>query len=186
MTTTEAANETPAVHVARRRTPSASLGEEAEIQALVKIQRALAPLSTESRSRVLAWFAQESGRGTGSGRPASAVGSEDLSTWFEAAGPRSESERVLVACHYHQQVRGESDVGARAISDELKQMGHGSSHVSWTMRQLNAREPALLMVASKSGSGRGTKYRYRLTSAGSKRVSQMLDSRAESRSVAKH
>lgn len=170
----------------RHRALTARPGEEAEIQALVRIQRALAPLDPDSRSRVLAWFAQPSAPMAGNeGRTSAGSEFEDLSALFEAAGPKTEPERVLVACHYHQRVRGESDVLARLISDELKQLGHGSPHTSWIMHQLNTRDPAYLMVTSKSGSGRGTKYRYRLTSAGTKRVLQMLESRAETSSSRK-
>lgn len=153
--------------------------EEAEVRALVKIQRALAPLAAESRTRVLGWFSRSCARGL----EASAVARsnsefEDLSAVFEAADPKTEPERVLAACYYHVQACREPDVGARAISDELKQLGHAARHVSWTLRQLNVRDPALLMVASKNGSGRGSKYRYRMTSAGVKYVVEMLNRHA--------
>lgn len=179
--------EPAAPRVASRRALTRRPGEEAEIQALVRIQRALAPLDPDSRSRVLAWFVQPSASAAGTGgRTPEGSEFEDLSALFDAAAPKTEPERVLAACHYHHQVRGETDVLARLISEELKQMGHGSPHISWTMHQLSASDPAYLMVTSKTGSGRGSKYRYRMTSAGTKRVLQMLEARAEKSSVGKH
>lgn len=154
--------------------------EEAETEALVTIHRALVPLSLESKRKVLRWFVTNYSVALEPNHQA-VVGKgrsfEDLAALFEAAHPSTDVERALAACYFHNQVEKDSDVDTRLLANDLRQIGHNLPNVSASMRDLNVRTPSLVMIASAN---RARHKRYRITSAGTKYIEEMMRRRSES------
>jgi hypothetical protein len=144
-----------------------SSDESAETQAIVLVERAIRRLKGASRKRVLGWF----------DRSPSADGAqlerkfEDLSALFEAARPSSDVERALTACYFRNNVLGEADVTAHALAQDLTEIGHRLGRISSSLTSLNMRTPSYVLIISKS---KGQHKRYRITSAGTKHVEEMI------------
>ncbi len=154
--------------------------EEAETEALVTIHRALVALSLESKRKVLRWFVTnysvtlEPRHQTVAGKERSF---EDLAALFEAVHPSTDVERALSACYFHNQVANDSDVDTRILSNELRQIGQNLRNISASLHDLNVRTPSVVMIASPN---RARHKRYRITSAGTKYIEEMMRRRSES------
>jgi hypothetical protein len=146
--------------------------EEAEIRAIVIIAKAIRPLSLKSRTRALGWFLPAGSLDSGeAGRPKEEAKFEDLPALFEAARPKTDVDRALAACYYHNVIRSEADVDARTVLNDLRQMGHNLHNLYTDLRELNVKTPSLVMITSRP---HARHKRYRITSAGSKHIRELM------------
>jgi hypothetical protein len=148
--------------------------EEAETDALVTIQRALVPLSLESKRKVLRWFVTNysvSSEPKHPGAEAKGRAFADLAALFEAVHPSTDVERVLAACYFHNEIQNDPDMETRTLANDLRQIGHNLPNISASLRDLNVRTPSLVMIASAN---RARHKRYRITSAGTKYIQEMM------------
>jgi len=94
---------------------------------------------------------------------------------YEAANPRTEPQKVLVAGYWFQKLRGQSDVDGQQINTELKQLGHGVTNITRTLGSLINKKPQLVIQTHKSGKTKQARKKYRLTAEGIRAVEQMLN-----------
>ncbi len=99
----------------------------------------------------------------------------DLADLFEAAGPTTEPEKVLVAGFWRQQLLGEGDLDAQLINSELRHLGHGISNITRAFDQLIGQRPQLAIQTRKSGSAKQARKKYRITAEGLRAVQRMID-----------
>jgi hypothetical protein len=152
-------------------------GREAEISAMVRIQKALASLPEESVRRVLAWFDTAYGMPAETGRgPVSRPQFSSIDEVFNTAKLSSEPERVLAACFFCTLGQKRPDVEVRTVSRELQRMGHAVRNPAQCFHSLMQRSPSLVMVTNP-GSGKGNRKRYRLTSAGEAKMAVLMGGR---------
>lgn len=154
----------------RKRSGDRASREAAETRAVVLMQKALAPLDDESRSKVLGWFGPAGPSGKAAGLPEGEASFEDLAAVFEAARPATDADRALAACYFRNSVLGEAEVTARTLSDDLKEIGHKLGNISRCLTSLNVRTPSLVMISPRK---KGAHSRYRVTSAGKKYLREM-------------
>jgi hypothetical protein len=171
-----------------------SMPPDPEIQAMERAYAALDPLTPEARQRVLEWVAgrfdltfshpqqpaKGGGEGNGSGE-AHGKGSTDFETFaelFDAVGPKTDPERALAGGYWHQVVQGAESFQAQPINTELKNLGHAVGNITDALSSLKERKPALVLQVQKQGSTKQARKVYKLTAAGKRRVSEMLNSGA--------
>jgi hypothetical protein len=161
-------------------TPDERAVEEAETGALVIIQKALVPLALESKRKVLRWFATNYSVTPDTVSKTVGIGErgfEDLAALFEAVHPRTDVERALAACYFRNEVLHEGDVDARSLAKDLRQIGHKLGNISSSLLGLNVRTPSLVMIVSGN---KAHHKRFRITSAGTKYILEMMRRRSES------
>lgn len=150
-----------------------------------QVAEALAELDEASAARVIRWAAdrygidQPSGKGqadSGVDRATSDTDLEfsDLADLFFQASPSTQQEKILVAGFWFQAVKGDDDLTARQINDELKHLGHQVTNITRSFDRLMNKKPALAMQVRKTGSAQQAHKIYRLTRAGLDRVEEML------------
>lgn len=93
---------------------------------------------------------------------------------FDAARPRLEKEKALVAAYWLQICQTTDALNAQAINSELKHLGHGLSNVTEALSSLIAEKPALILQIRKSGSSKQARKLYKLSEAGRRRVLEMI------------
>ena len=167
---------------------------EAEIQAMSELANVLAPLQTDARDRVLQWvigrFGSTAGhRGVGSPTSQQATraafdeleapanradpdGFDDFADLYDAAVPRTEAERALVAAYWAS--RDKRDFRAQEVNGLLKDLGFGVGNITDALNTLMTRKPNEVMQTRKSGASRQSRKDYRLTKAGNDRLREML------------
>jgi hypothetical protein len=159
-----------------------------ELDAMKAVMEGIADLSEESAKRVLVWVCERYGFEPGAPRRGSlgrggASGNghagdepldyQDLSQLYEAANPKTENEKVLVASFYLHKVKGIQSLESAAVNKELRELGHPISNITKTYGSLIKQKPALA-IQTKSGSGKRGRKKYRLTVAGINAVEKML------------
>ena len=158
-----------------------------ELDAMKGVMSSLTGLSEDSAKRVLAWVCERYGLPTVSGRRVSpnrgagsnggdgseAVEFEDLSQIYEAAMPKTENEKVLVASYFLHKVKGIQALESATVNKELRELGHPISNITKTYSSLIKQKPGLA-IQTKSGSGKRGRKKYRLTVAGFNAVEKML------------
>ena len=91
-----------------------------------------------------------------------------------SASIKSEAESVLVVCYWQQVLQGAETLEAQLVNTELKHMGRGVSNITRALGDLIDRKPHLVMQTYKSGAGRQARKKYKLTTAGIRKVEEML------------
>jgi hypothetical protein len=156
-----------------------------ELQAMGAVAEALDPLDEGARQRVLRWAAdrfeidpiagvQTSGSGEGERLEGGDPQFSDLGDLVHVADPRKGTEYALAVAYWFQVVEGKGTWGGGDINNALKDLGHGLSNVTKTLKSLMDRKPAFVMQTSKAGRSRQARKTYRLTAAGVARVKEML------------
>jgi hypothetical protein len=159
-----------------------------EPEIMSKIAKLLEPLDTAGRSRVLGWIVSAMNIRAlprmGGGSQASAtnepgsVGDSQFPTFaelFHAAAPSSEKEKALVAACWVQRSSGVDQFSAQQINTELKHIGHRVANITDALSQLIGERPNLVIQLIKSGSSKQARKTYKVTDAGVRRVSEMLN-----------
>lgn len=94
---------------------------------------------------------------------------------YHAANPATESEKALVAGYWVQVCQGNEGFDSFTANSALKGMGYTVSNITRALDALMAQEPKYVMQIKKTGTSRQARKVYKLTTAGSKRVAEMLN-----------
>ena len=164
------------------------MDQDAEITAMSAVAKALEPLDEVVRRRVIGWAASRFGvsptgtsKSSGEERssfPASESARSEFESFaelFEAADPRTDKDRALVAAYWAQVCQSQATFPAQTVNASLKDLGHGLSNVTVALEALKDEKPALILQLKKSGTTKQARKTYKLTVEGAKRVRQMLD-----------
>lgn len=165
--------------------------DDPELQAMAALRDALEPLSSDETQRVLSWaadrFSVELGTPVDNDSTSSQSDTneqkvseerhfEDFAELYYEADPSTHQERVLVGGYWFQVLKGQNELTARAINQELKHVGRKVPNITRAFRRLEEKkDPALAMQVRKTGSSRQARKIYRLTKPGVSYVEQMLD-----------
>jgi hypothetical protein len=160
-----------------------------EIAAMTEIAKALQPLDTESRRRVLQWAIDsfEASITSGNRRLLERRNSHDpgvqndfserfndLAELYAATSPNNDREKALVVGYWFQKMNNDSDFDSGSINRELKHLGHGVGNITSALSSLMSRRPQMVIQTRKSGSSQQARKRYRITAEGAKQVEQMI------------
>jgi hypothetical protein len=169
-----------------------------EVEAISKVARALKPLSTDSRRRVIEWAASRHGvsiggpspresepfggnarvpahaKATASGEEVDPESYEDFAAMFDAAQPRTEVDRTAVACFWVQVRTKKNPFLSQDANTLLKHLGHQVRDITEPFDALRVRSPLLVIQLKKDGSHQQSRKLYRLTPAGLKFVTDAL------------
>lgn len=163
------------------------MDQDAEIAAMSAVAKALEPLDELVRRRVISWAASRFGLPTapskslGIEREAVPAGEsarvefESFAELFDAADPKTDKDRALVAAYWAQICQSQATFPAQTLNASLKDLGHGLSNVTVALDGLKDEKPALVLQLKKSGISKQARKTYKLTVEGAKRVRQMLD-----------
>jgi len=103
----------------------------------------------------------------------------DFPSLFNDARPQTDADKALVAGYYLQALKGQQDFDSASLHDMLRKLGHVMSNISRAMSALMATTPNLVMQTGIVGKGHHVRKRYRLTPAGIKRVTTMIEQNSE-------
>jgi hypothetical protein len=164
------------------------MDQDAEITAMSAVAKALEPLDENVRRRVLSWAASRFGaslplspKTSGAERQVVPIGDaargefDNFAELFEAADPKTDKDRALVAAYWAQICQSQPTFPAQNLNASLKDLGHGLSNVTVALEALKDEKPALILQLKKSGTSKQSRKTYKLTVEGAKRVRQMLD-----------
>jgi hypothetical protein len=164
------------------------MDQDAEIAAMSAVAKALEPLDEIVQRRVISWAASRFGMplsasGKSPGKEGQAVPNgesargefENFAELFEAADPKTDKDRALVAAYWAQICQSQPTFPAQTLNASLKDLGHGLSNVTVALESLKDEKPALILQLKKSGTSRQARKTYKMTVEGAKRVRQMLD-----------
>jgi len=147
------------------------------------VAEALARLDERGVARVLRWAADRFGietrrRGTEGGpsdvRTDGVDDFADLADLFDAAGPATDNEKVLVVGYWFKDLQGHDTLDAQLINSQLKQLGHGVSNVTRAFDRLMEPRPRLAIQVQKSGRSRQARKKYKITNEGIRKVRAMV------------
>ena len=154
---------------------------------MAALAAALADLDDAARVRVLEWGSRRYGAAAAqtpaprlhdNGHSGLRHQFEAFVDLFDAAAPRTDSERALVGGFWFQVVQDAPDFVSQQVNDALKDVGHGVGNITDALTKLQRRKPALVRQVEKGGKTRQARKRYKLTAAGIGAVRELL-SRAE-------
>jgi hypothetical protein len=162
-----------------------TMSEDAEIAAMAGAARAIEPLDETARRRVLDWLCQRFGKATPSpplsfASPSNSSAQnlrsefESFAELFDAAGPKTEKEKALVAAYWTQVSQGQPSFPAQALNSSLKDLGHGLGNITDSLDALKDEKPSLVLQLKKSGTSKQARKIYKLTEEGARRVRKMI------------
>ncbi|MGW4226094.1 hypothetical protein ACWEG1_21840 [Streptomyces bauhiniae] len=160
-----------------------------EIGAMSVIASALHDLEEDAQGRVLRWAAERYGVVLGSpaavneakaaseaGERAGEVSDEEISAeaprfehfaeLFNAANPKTDVDRALVAGYWFQAILGDPSFQAANLNKELKNLGHALRHVTDALKSNQDKKPARVIQLRKAGNSRQARKLYKLTHEG--------------------
>lgn len=163
---------------------------DSEISAMAKIAESLEALDEAAKFRVLKWAFD---RFTSSGSIPNTKNDngnfiddknppntnedkefESIAELFAKINPSSSSDKLLVASYWHQEILGNKELNSADINKDLKNLGHGVSHISERFETLINQKPQLALQIKKSGSNRQGRKKYKLTKAGIDKIKELL------------
>jgi hypothetical protein len=171
---------------------------EAEIEAMAKVAEALADLQEDERGRVLRWASERYGitvstRATPSNKVEDEDGGldeadvdhgahgsrqngkfEHFAEFYDAIGPKTDPERVLVASYWATVHQGKTTFGSQELNTQLKDLGHGVSAINKAMTANINKKPALILQVTRGGSVQQARKKYKVTEAGKKWITARL------------
>ena len=169
-------------------------GVDEEFTAMQTVFRALEPLDADSRQRVVKYITarlaitaggagastmvsgDERSEGPSEGAKASTQGKfATLAELFDAADPKTNIDRVLVAAYWVQVHEGAESFNSYSVNHALKDLGHGVTNVTGAFDALKGQKPALVLQLRKAGTSRQARKTYKVTNAGVEAVKGMLD-----------
>lgn len=167
--------------------------DDKEVSAMAAVNAALAGLDADAVGRVLRWAADRYGVSL-PGRKASQKFDQDkadeaeepqdsaasrtfthFSDLFDAADPTTDEERVLVSAYWFQVVQGQAELDSQSLNKELKNTGHGVSHMPHALDALMNAKPRLLVQLKKKGTTRQARREFKLTTEGIRKVKGMIE-----------
>jgi hypothetical protein len=169
---------------------------DAEFSAMQTLYAALEPLDDEARNRVVNYIvarleialqsaAKPSGGGTAvpGGDEEAAIEKETtiapkydaLAEIYDAAQPKSNAEKALVAGYWLQVCQGAESFDGLTANRELKHLGRGLANITNAIDSLKGQKPALALQLKKSGKSQQARKVYKITVAGIKAVEAMIN-----------
>ncbi|MFF2526577.1 hypothetical protein [Streptomyces liangshanensis] len=160
-----------------------------EIGAMSSIADALHDLEEDAQGRVLRWAAERYGvalsgptariavKGANEAEEeASQVSDEEISAeapkfehfaeLFNAASPKTDVDRALVAGYWFQAIQGDPSFQAADLNKELKNLGHALKNVTDALGGNQEKKPARVIQLRKAGASRQARKLYKLTHEG--------------------
>jgi hypothetical protein len=170
-----------------------------EIEAMIAVVNALAGIEDDAKVRVIRWVAERFDLEVGpqvDGERRGRNGANGAGHWqgsldrtsghytefvdlFDAANPKTDTERALVGGFWFQNVQGASDFQSQDVNTALKDVGHGVGNITQALTKLQQRKPALVRQVMKSGKTQQARKKYKLTAAGVSEVRRMLTGRSD-------
>lgn len=165
------------------------MAEDRELSAMNAVFSALEPLEGDARVRVLQWVSQRLSIPTSVGHaakpnapppPASAQGGQaagdfgEFHALFDAARPKTNSDRALVGAYWFQVCQAQPDFASRQVNEELKQLGHPIANIADAFDKLQGHKPVLARQIQKLGKTKQAQKRYRVTQEGITRVAALI------------
>ncbi len=164
---------------------------DGEFEAIKNIYLALEPLDDDARSRVVNYIISRLDIAIESGPDDVIETADELDTsiveeqakapqypsfaeLFEAAQPKSNADKALVAGYWLQVCQGQADFDGFNANRELKHLGEGIPNITIAINALKAQKPALVLQIKKSGKSQQARKIYKVTSAGIKMVEAMI------------
>jgi hypothetical protein len=149
---------------------------DAEVDAMAVVTRTLGGLTPEAAGRVVSWAAARFGSArSATTDPSSEAGAySDIADVYHSADPKTQRDKVLVVGYWFQVLKGQTDLDAQQMNNELKQLGHGIGNVTMALEDLIEHKPQLAIQTKKAGTTRQARKRYRLTGEGIRTVKSML------------
>src|SRR5579862_7361508 len=139
------------------------MDQDAELAAMSAVAKALESLDEVVRQRVISWAASRFGaslpasiKSLGTERHVVPIGEsargefEDFAELFEAADPKTDKDRALVAAYWAQICQSQATFAAQTLNTNLKDLGHGLSNVTVALDALKDEKPALILQLKKS------------------------------------
>jgi len=160
------------------------MSDDPEIAAMQAIAAALRNLDVDAKGRVLRWAAERHGVAVKGTQKAAERGNEipdspdatfeHFGDLFDACNPSNDSERMLVAGYWFQVLQQMTELDSQTLTKELKHAGHGIDHAPHSVDGLMTSKPSLMVQLKKAGSTRQARKKFKLTTAGIKRVKEMI------------
>ncbi|MGF1594617.1 MAG: hypothetical protein ACFCUW_15150 [Kiloniellaceae bacterium] len=165
-----------------------------EFAAMQTVYKALNPLGEDARRRVIEYIVdrlgiappslatvdpssgptEEEGDEGSTGRPAPSRDYSSFAEIYDAAQPRSNADKALVAAYWLQVCQGTDSFEGFAVNKELKHLGHGITNITTAIDALRGQKPALVLQLKKSGKSRQARKTYKITVTGIKAVEAMI------------
>ncbi len=158
---------------------------DSEIKTMSIVYSALRELKQEEQERILAWVVDRLGlnlrsrfgsgiRWVDSQDGALVQDFEEIAALYDAAGPKTDPQRALVAAYWFQVMEKQPSLDSQALNSALKNLGHGLGNVTDALSSLMHRKPALVLQTQKMGKSRQARKKYKLTTAGIRAVEAMI------------
>ena len=151
-----------------------------------RVAEALSGLDEDARGRVVRWAAERYGVPL-TQRQSATVGVRDsdddeevddeeiaeeapqfehFAELYDAAGPKTDVDRALVAGYWLQAIKSQPQFQAYELTKELRNLGHNLSNVTEALTRNKERKPARILQLRKSGSSRQARKTYKVTHEG--------------------
>jgi len=158
-----------------------------EIDAMGTVAGALSELEEDAQGRVIRWAAERFGVALAPARRSKLDEAEDFdeaddlseeeisdeapvyehfAELYDAAGPKTDVDRVLVAGYWLQAIQGQPSFQALGLNNALKNLGHPISNVTDALSSNKDRKPSRILQLRKSGPSRQARKTYKLTHEG--------------------
>ena len=163
--------------------------QDAELDAMMTVNVALARLDGAAAARVLRWAFDRYGAATSTPTPQRPLEThlatseharqtqhptDSIADFYAAAAPSSESEKALVIAYWLQEVDGKRELDAMEVNTRLKHLGHRVANITRALNDLITARPQLVIQTRKGGATRQARKAYRVTSEGLRRVGELL------------
>jgi hypothetical protein len=168
---------------------------DAEFAAIHTVYTALEALEDDARSRVLNYIISRleiAAQTPKAARPSDPVeaNSDDaalkeeeaeapkygsFAELFDAAQPKSNADKALVAGYWLQVCQGTENFDGQSANKELKHLGEGLANITAAVESLKTQKPALALQLKKSGKSQQARKTYKVTVAGIKAVEAMIN-----------
>ena len=167
--------------------------KDMELGAMNIIYETLKDLEPEAITRILVWTVDRLGvdiTGAGKGGPSqndlesdtkvtySVEGLpsfETLSELFAKIRPETNADKALVSATFLQVTKGNEDLTAQQINNELKHLGHRTPNITDAISSLVDERPSLMIQIRKSGRTQQARKTHKVTDEGIKEVLRMLN-----------
>lgn len=166
-----------------------------EIAAMGTVAGALTVLDEDAQGRVLRWAAERFGVALAPTRRGKSTEAEDFeednepteeeisaeapvyehfAELHDAASPKTDVDRVLVAGYWLQAIESQPSFQALEVNNLLKNLGHPISNVTDALSSNKDRKPSRVLQLRKSGNTRQARKTYKLTHEGLVYVQGMI------------
>lgn len=174
------------------------MAEDLEIKAMIAISGAFDDLEDAEQMRVLRWAFDKfsstplpdpkgsskvhrsgSGGEGGDEEQTAPQDYDDFAELYDAAAPKSDADKALVAAYWHQRYQGNDQFGSQPLNNYLKDLGHQLKRINDALAAGIKTSPARVLQVRKSGNAPQGRKMYKLSKEGLKAVERMIAGDAE-------